>query len=240
MSLVLCANITAELSVTLAPHHYRETITLHDIFHMALHYLYQDDDFIAVDKPSGLLCVPGLRDPDNLLHRVQKDYANARVVHRLDMSTSGIVLFALKHSSQKALGQLFERRQISKNYIAVVDGLISQSYGEIQSSIICDWPQRPKQKIDWLNGKPASTYFRVIERDTAQQSTRVQLFPVTGRTHQLRVHMLQIGHPILGDELYQYHNSFAKSPRLTLHAHALRFKHPINEQAVNIESPVPF
>lgn len=207
---------------------------------MSLNYLYQDEDFIAVEKPSGLLCVPGLREPDNLLHRVQVDFANARVVHRLDMYTSGIVLFALRHSSQKALGQLFEQRQISKHYMAVIDGLMTQSFGEVHSPMLCDWPQRPKQKVDWLQGKHASTSYRVIERDTEARTTRVQLYPLTGRTHQLRVHMLQIGHPILGDEFYQQQDSYAKSPRLTLHAQALSFRHPVTNEVVSIESAVPF
>lgn len=202
--------------------------------------LYCDKDFIAVEKPPGLLCVPGLKEPDNLFHRVQKDFPVARVVHRLDMSTSGIVLFALHHEAQKGLGLLFEKRLMEKKYVAIIDGLVAQQSGEIHSSIICDWPNRPRQKIDWINGKRASTQYEVLSRDKTQLSTRVQLRPFTGRTHQLRVHMLQLGHPILGDELYPLNGSNNKRERLTLHAEELCFRHPINDKPIKIRSEAQF
>ncbi len=202
--------------------------------------LYQDEDFIAVEKPSGLLCVPGLVEPDNLFDRVKSAFPNARVVHRLDMYTSGIVLFGLHYEAQKGLNQLFEKRLIEKQYIAIVDGLIEEELGEIHSAIICDWPNRPRQKLDWINGKHASTHYRILSRDKADNSTRVLLKPVTGRTHQLRVHMLQIGHPILGDQLYPKNGSNLKRKRLTLHAEELAFNHPITNGPIKICSQVQF
>ncbi len=205
-----------------------------------LSIIYQDDDLIAVEKPSGLLCVPGLREPDNLHDRVKAVFANARVIHRLDMSTSGIVLFALHHEAQKRMGRLFEHRLINKRYIAIIDGLLTPQQGEVHSKLICDWPNRPKQKIDWLNGKHASTYYSVINRDHEKNWTRVQLKPITGRTHQLRVHMLQLGHPILGDKLYTQNNSENKFERLTLHAERLSFTHPFDSTPILIQSKSEF
>lgn len=194
--------------------------------------VYQDDDFIAVNKPAELLCVPGLSDPSNLFDQVKQTMPNARVVHRLDMSTSGLVLFALHHEAQKQLGKSFEHRQIKKSYVAIVSGIVQAECGDIESKLICDWPNRPKQKIDWLNGKPASTYFQVDHRDIEQQVTRMILKPHTGRTHQLRVHMQQIGHPIVGDRLYNIECSKAK--RMCLHAEQLVFKHPLTEQLIQL------
>ncbi len=205
-----------------------------------LNIIYQDDDIIAVDKPSGLLCVPGLREPDNLHDRVKAVFANARVIHRLDMYTSGIVLFALHHEAQKRMGKLFEHRLINKRYVAIIDGLLTQQQGEVHSRLICDWPNRPKQKIDWLNGKHASTYYSVISRDLEKSRTRIQLKPITGRTHQLRVHMLQLGHPILGDKLYTQNNSENKYERLTLHAEFLSFTHPFLNTPTIIQSKAGF
>ncbi len=208
--------------------------------HDQLSIIYQDDDFIAVDKPSGLLCVPGLREPDNLHDRVKTTFANARVVHRLDMSTSGIVLFALHHEAQKRIGKLFEQRLMRKHYVAIVDGVLGQQQGEVHSRLICDWPNRPKQKVDWLNGKHASTYYSVISRDEERNNTRVGLKPITGRTHQLRVHMHQLGHPILGDKLYNQNHSETKHERLTLHAEYLSFPHPFESTPITIQSRAKF
>lgn len=202
--------------------------------------LYQDEDFIAVEKPPGLLCVPGLVEPDNLFDQVKSAFPNARVVHRLDMYTSGIVLFGLHYEAQKRLNLLFEKRLIEKQYIAIVDGLIEQECGEIHSAIICDWPNRPRQKLDWINGKHASTEYRILSRDKTENSTRVLLKPFTGRTHQLRVHMLQIGHPILGDQLYPKDGSNLKRKRLTLHAEKLKFNHPLTNSPIKICSEVQF
>jgi len=195
-----------------------------------LSLVYQDDNIIAVNKPSGLLSVPGLSEPDNLLDQVQSHFPNARVVHRLDMPTSGIILFALNYESQRGLSRLFEQRKIQKRYVAIVDGRLSSQYGEVHSPLICDWPKRPKQKIDWLEGKASSTYFSVLTSDAG--SSRVDLKPITGRTHQLRVHMLQIGHPILGDAFYNKNNSENRASRLLLHAEEISFVHPISRRDI--------
>ncbi|WP_086931338.1 RluA family pseudouridine synthase [Agarilytica rhodophyticola] len=202
--------------------------------------VYQDNDFIAINKPAELLCVPGLSDPDNLFDRVKKSMPNARVVHRLDMSTSGLVLFALHHQAQKQLGKIFEHRQIQKSYVALVSGIVSCDYGDIESPLICDWPNRPKQHIDWQQGKAASTYFRVIKRDEERAITRMQLKPYTGRTHQLRVHMLQIGHPIIGDRFYKNNESENKADRMCLHAEQLFFTHPITKKHIHIAAEATF
>eukprot|EP01025_Chloroclados_australasicus_P020625 TRINITY_DN21752_c0_g1_i1.p1 TRINITY_DN21752_c0_g1~~TRINITY_DN21752_c0_g1_i1.p1 ORF type:complete len:199 (+),score=0.99 TRINITY_DN21752_c0_g1_i1:1-597(+) len=178
--------------------------------------VHENGNYIVVNKPSGLLCVPGLKEPDNLFDRVKQKFPAARTVHRLGMSTSGLVLFALSYEAQKALSHLFEKRKIKKKYRAKVAGLVEPQYGEIHSPIICDWPKRPRQKIDWLNGKLGSTFFRVIERVPTENATHLWLIPHTGRTHQLRIHMWQIGHPILGDELYCRYGSEHGATRLTL------------------------
>ncbi|VUD56568.1 Ribosomal large subunit pseudouridine synthase A [Thalassocella blandensis] len=202
--------------------------------------VYKDDDIIIVNKPSGLLCVPGLSEPDNLFDRVKSLHPNARVVHRLDMPTSGLIIFALHYEAQKALGKAFETRKINKTYSAFLHGELAASCGEIHSPIICDWPQRPKQKIDWLNGKPAITFFQRIHVDRSKNYTAVQLTPHTGRTHQLRVHMMQIGHPILGDNFYADDIARDASPRLCLHAEKLVFSHPMTQEPLSISTPAGF
>lgn len=213
---------------------------------------YQDNDLLAVDKPSGLLAVPG-RAPllqDCLATRVCKRYPQALVVHRLDEATSGLMVFALNAHMQRALGHAFEQRLVEKTYIAVVHGIVLDDSGVVDAPLGADWPRRPLQRVDTLNGKSAVTRWQVISRDTQQQTTRVQLHPQTGRTHQLRVHMQSIGHPICGDLLYAA-NSSSSSPlpsplvaetskRLMLHAWRLKFAHPLHQQTVQIESALPF
>lgn len=189
-----------------------------------LNILYEDHDLIAVNKPPGLLSVPGLVSPDNLHDRVKKEFPNARVIHRLDMATSGIILFALNYETQKNMGKLFETRKIQKHYLAEVYGKIKPNNGEINVPMICDWENRPKQKVDWLGGKKALTYFDVLDRK--KHSTRVELKPQTGRSHQLRVHAYCIGHPIIGDHLYFFEDSHLKENRLLLHAKEISFDHP--------------
>lgn len=202
--------------------------------------IYRDEHFIAVNKPSGLLCVPGLISPNNLLHQIKTNFESALVVHRLDMATSGIVLFALHKLAQTHLSRLFEQRKISKIYLAEVDGMVAASCGEIHSPLICDWPARPRQKIDWNNGKPSSTTFKVLSRNPLLNVSRLQLMPFTGRSHQLRVHMLQIGHPILGDELYNSNDRATPPSRLHLHAEKLTFIHPFSQQTVSIHCTPDF
>ena len=195
-----------------------------------------------VDKPSGLLAVPGraAHKYDSQSVRVQAVYPQALVVHRLDQPTSGLMLFALNPAAQSTLGRMFQRREVHKEYIAVVAGLPDPAQGEVDLPLIADWPNRPLQRIDHDIGKPALTRYVVLEHDAGAATSRVRLLPVTGRSHQLRLHMAALGHPILGDELYAGAATHARSPRLLLHAHRLRFAHPIEGRELVLESPVPF
>ncbi|WP_341939306.1 RluA family pseudouridine synthase [Marinimicrobium sp. C2-29] len=202
--------------------------------------VYADDDLLVVDKPAGLLTVPG-KGPDKqdcLINRVVRAYPNARIVHRLDQATSGLVIIPLGYEPQKHLSRQFQQQQMSKLYTAVVGGVVAEDEGEVDLPLICDWPNRPRQKVDHTEGKWALTRYRVLARETTH--TRVALTPVTGRSHQLRVHMLSLGHPILGDDLYATPELIARSERLLLHATRLQFSHPRTEETVTCESEPPF
>lgn len=191
--------------------------------------LYQDAHLLVVSKPPGLLTVPG-RLPENkdcLITRIQQDFPTAAIVHRLDMATSGLLVVPITKPTLSNLARQFQQRQIEKRYQAVVAGLIEQDQGTIKAPLMCDWPNRPRQMVH-PEGKPSVTHFRVLHRDHRLQHTYVDLFPVTGRSHQLRVHLLHIGHPILGDNLYAPEPTIAESHRLLLHAQYLSFKHPDN------------
>ncbi|BFM20201.1 RluA family pseudouridine synthase [Gilvimarinus japonicus] len=204
--------------------------------------VYQDDALVIANKPSGLLTVPG-RGPekqDCLINRLLVSHPNSRIVHRLDQPTSGIVIVPQSYEALRHIGRQFETRQVSKRYIAVVAGIIEQDEGAVELPLICDWPNRPKQMVDWDNGKAALTHYRVLARDTDTQQTRVALTPVTGRSHQLRVHMLELGHPIVGDTLYAPEAVIAASNRLLLHAERINFAHPISAEPLTIESLAPF
>lgn len=204
--------------------------------------LHADTQLLVLDKPAGLLSVPG-RGPQNqdcLSARVQQAWPDALVVHRLDMSTSGLIVMARGLAAQRTMSMAFERRLVHKRYVAVADGLIAEDGGEIALPLICDWPNRPRQMVDHARGKPALTRWRVLARDTAAGCTRVELEPVTGRSHQLRVHLQALGHPILGDEFYAHPAAHARSPRLLLHASRITLPHPATGDAVSFESPVPF
>jgi len=205
-------------------------------------FLYLDDSMLVVDKPSGLLAVPGRGEAglDNQASRVQAAVADALVVHRLDMSTSGLLLFARGKDMQRRLSHAFAQREVHKEYIAVVDGLLAADRGEIDLPLLTDWPNRPKQKVDFADGKPALTRYTVLERDAARGTTRLRLEPVTGRSHQLRVHLLAIGHPIAGDALYAPPDALAKAPRLLLHAQSLALPHPVDGRPMRFHSPAPF
>lgn len=208
----------------------------------ALDILYQDDDLLIIHKPAGLLTVPG-KGPDKqdcLINRVLVSYPNARVGHRLDQGTSGIVMFPLNYITLRNLTRQFEARGIHKLYVAVVAGLVELDEGEIQLPLICDWPNRPLQKVCFESGKAAHTRYTVIERDTEAHTTRVLLEPVSGRTHQLRVHMLELGHPILGDQLYAPPAVKALAPRLFLHAKHIHLDHPITGESLSIDCPAGF
>jgi tRNA pseudouridine32 synthase/23S rRNA pseudouridine746 synthase len=201
---------------------------------------YQDEDFLILNKPSGLLSVPGKapEHKDSLQFRVQRVLPTATIVHRLDMATSGLLVMALNKAAHRHISKQFELRQTQKSYIAVVFGQIEQESGEIDLPLICDWPNRPKQMVDHTRGKSAQTHWRVLDRQ--ESSTRLELTPITGRSHQLRVHMLSIGHPILGDRLYAHDEALGMSSRLLLHAQTLSFKHPQLEQTMTFNCPVPF
>jgi len=204
--------------------------------------LYQDRHLLVADKPAGLLSVPGKGEDkqDCLINRLLLHYPNSRVVHRLDQPTSGLVLVPQSYDALRHLGRQFEQRQVSKRYIAVVAGLLEADSGEVDLPLICDWPNRPRQMVDKNQGKPALTYYRVLQRDTQLQRTRVELMPVTGRSHQLRVHMLALGHPIVGDTLYAPAAIAAASARLLLHAEALGFAHPDSGERLEVTQSAPF
>lgn len=207
-----------------------------------LDFHYIDAALLVVDKPSGLLSVPG-RGPgkqDSLVSRVQARFPGARSVHRLDMGTSGLVVLALDPDIQRELGRQFEFRQVEKCYVAVVAGHVAQEECQINLPLIADWPNRPRQMVDHVRGKPSLTGLKVLGYDRASDTTRVQLMPETGRSHQLRVHMQAIGHPILGDELYAPQHIVDKAPRLLLHAAFLAFSHPWTTTRLAIHSPPSF
>lgn len=189
---------------------------------IAIHHV--DDHLLVVDKPAGLLSVPG-RSPDNrdcLISRLQADFPDALTVHRLDQVTSGLVVFARGAEIQRALSMTFERRAVEKRYEALVEGLVAADDGDIDLPLICDWPNRPRQKVDFDIGKPSLTRWRVLARDARTARTRLALEPLTGRTHQLRVHLASIGHPIVGDAFY----GASPAARVCLHAARLAFAHP--------------
>jgi tRNA pseudouridine32 synthase/23S rRNA pseudouridine746 synthase len=209
---------------------------------MDVQILHQDASIVVAAKPSGLLAVPGrgAEKLDSLAWRVQQRWPDARVVHRLDMETSGLMVFGLGLAAQRALSMAFEQRRVDKRYIAVVAGLLHEDAGTVDAPLICDWPNRPRQKIDAVRGKPSLTHWTVLARDPDAQTTRVRLEPVTGRSHQLRLHMLHIGHPILGDTLYADRAARAAAPRLMLHAQWLRIPHPGSSELLEFDCPVPF
>lgn len=208
----------------------------------ALAVVHGDAACIVVVKPAGLLSVPGRgeRLQDCVATRLQSRFGDALVVHRLDMATSGLMLFARGVAAQRTLSIAFAAREVHKRYVAVADGLIEPTRGEIDLPLMADWPNRPKQKCDREHGRPSLTRYRVLERDEAGHKTRVELEPVTGRAHQLRVHLLSIGHPILGDALYAPPEVQARAERLLLHASALGFAHPVSGTPMRFESAAPF
>lgn len=204
--------------------------------------LFQDDFLLVVDKPSGLLSVPG-RGPgheDCLITRVQRHVPDALVVHRLDMSTSGLLVLARGKEMHQRLSLAFIHRHVDKTYVAWVAGLLGQPEGEVDLPLITDWPNRPRQKVDFELGKPSLTRYRVLDQDAGQNKTRLELTPLTGRSHQLRVHMLALGHPILGDDLYAPEAARRAAPRLMLHAETLGFVHPENGVPLRFVKPAPF
>ncbi|MBT9476213.1 pseudouridine synthase [Polaromonas sp.] len=209
--------------------------------------IHADDSLLVLNKPSGLLSVPGRGEDkqDCLSRRVQHCYPEALIVHRLDMATSGLMLMARSPAIQRVLSQSFEQREIHKTYLAVVDGCLAPApspdgWGLIDLPIAADWPRRPLRIIDAALGKPSQTRWRVLAFDAATNSTRVALEPLTGRSHQLRVHLQALGHPILGDQLYAPEAVQARSARLLLHASRLQLTHPASGHRLTFESAPGF
>lgn len=204
--------------------------------------VHVDDALIAADKPADLLAVPG-RGPHNadcLAARLQAAYPDALVVHRLDMATSGLIVFGRGASMQRALSIAFAERRVAKTYAAVVHGLVAADEGQVDLPLIADWPNRPRQVVDRVAGKPSLTRWRVLSRDAQRGLTRLALQPVTGRSHQLRVHLQAIGHPIVGDALYAPPAVAAAAPRLLLHASRLLLAHPADGRPLDLTCPPPF
>ncbi len=218
--------------------------------------VYCDDALIAVNKPTGLLAVPGRSESDCVALRVQALYPDALVVHRLDQATSGLMLLARGKAMQSALSVLFRDRLVAKTYVAVVHGIVLDESGEVALPLMADWPERPRQKVDAL-GKASLTHWRVLARYATTQTTRLALQPLTGRTHQLRVHMQAMGHPIVGDALYGIDDASygpaarsngnandsglqSPAPRLLLHAQRLLLPHPQSGAPLDLLAPLPF
>jgi tRNA pseudouridine32 synthase/23S rRNA pseudouridine746 synthase len=201
--------------------------------------LFDDHEILVVAKPAGLLSVPGRGEgrQDCLINRLRGAFPTILLVHRLDLDTSGVMVFGLTPHAQRHLGKQFEDRKTKKTYVARLAGRLAEKSGRVDLPLIVDWPNRPRQKVDHVEGRPAQTDWRVMRASDAE--TRVRLFPITGRSHQLRVHMASIGHPILGDPLYAT-GAAADYPRLMLHAESLRFRHPDSGVQQTFTAPVPF
>jgi len=220
-----------------------------------LDIIFQDEDIVVLNKGSGLLSVPGRlpEHQDCLQNRVQRVLPTATVVHRLDMATSGIIIMALNKPAHVCISRQFEQRKTKKSYIARVFGHVKEHEGSVDLPLICDWPNRPKQKVDHENGKQSLTHYQVLSYselnsedgssesgDLESNSTLVELTPITGRSHQLRVHMLALGHPILGDRLYAHEQALSVSPRLQLHARNLSLAHPVTGEELSFVAHCPF
>lgn len=206
-----------------------------------LDVVYADAALLAVNKPSGLLSVPGRGEgkQDCLTARVQREFPDALAVHRLDMGTSGLLIFARGEAVHSLLSRFFRERRVAKRYLAVVAGQLAPPAGEIDLPLICDWPNRPRQKVDFSLGKASLTRYQALHYAPESNMSRVELEPVTGRSHQLRVHLAALGHPILGDELY---GGMAEllAPRLLLHATDLWLPHPLTATDLHLHCPAPF
>ena len=198
--------------------------------------VHEDESFLAIDKPSGLLSVPGKLSQDSALVRVRQRFDDALLIHRLDLATSGVMLFPRGPKPRRHIARQFERRYIKKRYIARVWGEVEGS-GTIELPLRCDWPNRPRQMVDFEEGKPAITHWEAVETGPV---SRLILTPVTGRSHQLRVHCLELGHPIVGDRLYAPDEAYQAADRLQLHAESLTLRHPVGGAVTLVEAPCPF
>ncbi|MEG0198318.1 MAG: RluA family pseudouridine synthase [Acinetobacter sp.] len=203
--------------------------------------VYEDDDLVVIDKPAGLLSVPGRlpEHQDSAYLRVVEKYPHAKITHRLDMATSGILMFAKHRNAEVAVSKMFQARTVQKNYIALVQGKL-EGQGSVDVPLMTDWENRPRQMVHFELGKAAKTLYQAVQYFEADDITRVLLTPVTGRSHQLRVHMQYIGHPITGDQFYHpdYRQSALK--RMALHASYLAFKQPLSGVDVEIRGNIPF
>jgi tRNA pseudouridine32 synthase/23S rRNA pseudouridine746 synthase len=216
---------------------------------VTLTLVYADDALLVFDKPAGLLSVPG-RGPEHadcLSARAQAAYPDARVVHRLDMATSGLLVMARGADAQRALSRQFAQREVHKRYVAIVAGQPDcaaadpEGWCDVRLPLIVDWPNRPRSKVDHAIGKPSHTRWRLHPSPSKHaNATRLLLMPVTGRSHQLRVHLMAIGHPIVGDALYATPEPMSQSPRLLLHAEHLTLKHPVSGALLAWNAPAPF
>lgn len=205
-----------------------------------LDILHHDSALLIVNKPAGLLSVPG-KDPgkeDCLIDRLRRVFPEVLLVHRLDCDTSGVMVFALTKAAQGNLGQQFEKRQTKKIYAARLAGHLEPKEGTVDLPLCVDWPNRPRQHVNHDQGKPAVTDWRVVKYEG--DTTRVRLMPQTGRSHQLRVHMLALGHPILGDLIYAEGPARTDYPRMMLHAESLRLRHPETGKSITFSAPTPF
>jgi tRNA pseudouridine32 synthase/23S rRNA pseudouridine746 synthase len=206
----------------------------------SIQLLHADADLLIVVKPTRLLSVPG-RGPekqDCLVSRLAAEHGEVLAVHRLDWETSGLIVLARNKRAHREMSILFQQRAVEKQYVAVVYGQVAAQQGEVNLPLIVDWPNRPRQMVDHEQGKPSLTQWRLLQRE--EDRSRLLLTPITGRTHQLRVHLLSIGHPILGDTLYAEPPALTMAPRLLLHATTLQFRHPLTGELMAFESPPPF
>ena len=203
-----------------------------------LDVIHEDAELLLVNKPHGLLSVPGKGEhlADCLISRVQNAFPTALLVHRLDRDTSGVMVFALTKAAQRHLGLQFEKRHTKKTYVALVHGEVTEKSGTIELPLIVDWPNRPLQHVNFETGKPALTEWR--RGPVKDGTTRMRLFPKTGRSHQLRVHMKELGHPIIGDPFYS--ENWQDHPRMMLHAESLKLRHPEGGRGMEFKAKAPF
>ncbi len=206
-----------------------------------LSIIYEDDDLIIIDKPAGLLSVPGRlpEHQDSAYLRLLEKYPHAKITHRLDMATSGILMFAKHRDAEVAISKMFQARTVTKRYVALIQGQLNDQ-GSIDVPLITDWENRPRQIVHFELGKSAKTLFQVLQYHEEHDMTRVLLTPITGRSHQLRVHMQYIGHPIMGDKLYHPEPGGFYLKRMALHASYLAFQQPLSKDLIEINMAIPF
>lgn len=204
--------------------------------------LYSDETMLVIDKPAGLLSQPGRRAEkwDSVITRIKAHYPQAVAVHRLDEPTSGLMMVPINKAMGSGLSKSFRERLVNKRYEAIVTGIMEKDEGSVDFPLMADWPNRPRQKIDFENGRASLTHYWVLERNLKENWTRVDLEPYTGRSHQLRMHLMALGHAILGDPLYADPETLSRAPRMLLHAKHLDLDHPLTGQKLVFDSPVPF